>query len=57
VFCYTAARRGAHTTAKKTGLMHSISDAFPPFLVSHGGIMSISPPSCISPVHMTSLLS
>ena len=33
------------------------STNFAPFLVSRGGIMSPTPPSCISPVHMTSLLS
>jgi len=57
VFCYTAARRSAHTPAKKTGSIHLISYAFAPFLVSHGGIMSLTPPFCISPqslVHMTS---
>jgi len=53
----TAARGGAHTAAKNTGSMHVISDAFASFLVSCGGIMSPTPPSCISPVHMTSLLS
>ena len=57
LFCYTAARRGAHAAAKKTSSMHFISNAFAPFLVSRGGIMSPTPPSCISPVHTTSLLS
>jgi len=37
--------------------MHFVSDTFAPFLVSRGGIMSPTPPSCISPIHMTSLLS
>ena len=49
---------GAHTAAKavyfNSDAFFFNSDAFVPFLVSRGGIMSPTPPSCISPVHMTS---
>ena len=50
IFCYTAARRSAHTATKKTGSMHFISDAFAPFLVSHGRTMTLTLLSCMSPL-------
>jgi len=43
-----------HTTAKKTSSMQFSSDAFALFLLSHQGIVSLTPPPCISPVHITS---
>ena len=44
----------SETRCKYTGSMYFIWNAFAPFLVSHGEIMSLTLPSCISPVHMTS---